>query len=94
MAKNANSQSRLSRNALPVAGALVGGVAAAVAALFLVRREGPSPGHAAPDLEGDTHPGPDDRADPHFRPDMDAPLTVADREALTPPLGRPTLVDG
>lgn len=85
----------LRRNALPLAGALVGGLAAAAAALFLSRRDdGAAQGQRAADLEGDTHPGPDDRADPHFRPDMAAPMSAADREALTPPLGRPTLVDG
>lgn len=86
----------LRRNALPLVGALIGGVAAAVAAIFLVRRnaDAPAAGHPAPDLERNVHPGPLDRADPHFRPNMDAPMTADDRAALAPALARPTLVDG
>jgi len=81
------------RNAWPIAGAAVAGLAAA-AALFLGRRaNAPAAGHAAPDLERDEHPGAEDRADPHFRPDMDAPMSKADRDALAPALGRPSLVD-
>jgi hypothetical protein len=85
----------LRRNALPLAGAALGGIAAA-ALLFFNRRPNvlAASGHPAPDLERDDHPGLDDRADPHFRPDMDAPMSRADRDALVPALGRPTLVDG
>lgn len=85
----------LRRNALPLAGAALGGLAAA-ALLFFKRRDNilAASGHPAPDLEGAGHPGPDDRADPHFRPDMDAPMSKADREALAPQVGKPTLVDG
>ncbi len=80
------------RNAVPLAGALVAGAAAA-AALFFTRTSGDLPaGHAAPDLEGDEHPGAEDRADPHFRPDIDAPMTAEDRAALAPALGKPTMV--
>ena len=44
-------------------------------------------GHAVPDLERDTHPGPDDRAVDAFRPDPTAPVPASEREALRPPPG-------
>ena len=84
--------STLRRNALPLAGALAGAAAATAAAIFFTRRE--TEGHPVPDLERADHPGPEDRADPHFRPDMSAPLTDADRAALAPALEKPTLVNG
>lgn len=43
-----------------------------------------SDGHPVPDLEGDRHPGPADRAPEHFRPDPTAAVPAADREALRP----------
>ncbi len=49
-------------------------------------------GHAAPDLAAAATPG--ERAPAAFRPDMDAPMSAAEREALRPPTGpSPTLVD-
>lgn len=49
-------------------------------------------GHAAPDLAPDATPG--GRAPEAFRPDMDAPMTPAEREALRPATGpSPTLAD-
>lgn len=104
MAKTGNSKGKataggvgetLRRNALPLAGALAGAAAATAAAIFFTRRDpdAPADGHPAPDLERADHPGPEDRADPHFRPDMDAPLTAEDKAALAPALGRPTLVN-
>lgn len=106
MAKNGKSNAKTSkrtesgvtaalrRNALPLAGALAGAAAAAAAAIFFTRRDGDAPaqGHPVPDLERADHPGPNDRADPHFRPDMDAPLSAEDKAALAPALGRPTMV--
>ncbi|MEG3179563.1 hypothetical protein [Sphingomonas sp. LT1P40] len=78
------------RNAVPLAGAVIAGAAAA-AALFFTRVSSDLPeGHAAPDLETGEHPGAQDRADPHFRPDMDAPLTAEDRAALAPALAPQT----
>ncbi|MCA1197057.1 hypothetical protein K9B35_03680 [Sphingomonas sp. R647] len=74
----------LRRNAFPLAGAIAAGAATAAALFFKRRTNVLAEGHPAPDLEGDTHPGADDRADPHFRPDMDAPMTAADRAALAP----------
>jgi hypothetical protein len=50
-------------------------------------------GHAVPDLASDAPLGPDHRAPEAFRPNMDAPMTAAEREALRPPVGpRPSLV--
>ena len=50
-------------------------------------------GHAAPDLAIDAPLGPDHRAPEAFRPDMDAPMTAAEREALRPATGpSPSLV--
>lgn len=51
-------------------------------------------GHAAPDLAADADFGPGHRAPLAFRPDMDAPMTAAEREALRPPVGTPTLSGG
>ena len=48
-------------------------------------------GHAAPDLAADVAPG--SRAPEAFRPDIDAPMTPAEREALRPATGpSPSLV--
>jgi hypothetical protein len=47
-------------------------------------------GHAAPDLSADAAPG---RAAEAFRPNIDAPMTPAEREALRPATGpSPSLV--
>lgn len=77
---------KLRRNVLPIAGALAAGAATAAALFFTRRGNVLAEGHAAPDLETGAHPGPDDRAAPHFRPDMDAPMSAADRAALAPAL--------
>lgn len=48
-------------------------------------------GHAAPDLAADAAPG--QRAPQAFRPDIDAPMTPEEREALRPATGpSPSLV--
>lgn len=50
-------------------------------------------GHAAPDLAADSDLGPGHRAPEAFRPDIDAPMTPAEREALRPATGpSPSLV--
>ena len=50
-------------------------------------------GHAAPDLAAGIDLGPDHRAPEAFRPDMDVPMTAAEREALRPATGpSPSLV--
>lgn len=76
----------LRRNVFPIAGALAAGAATAAALFFTRRSNVLAEGHPAPDLETGAHPGPEDRADPHFRPDMDAQMTAADRAALAPAL--------
>lgn len=78
----------LRRNAFPLAGALAAGVATAAALFFTRRTNVLAAGHPAPDLETGARPGPDDRADPHFRPNMDAPMAAEDRAALAPALVR------
>lgn len=51
-------------------------------------------GHVPTDLLGDARPG-SGRAPTAFRPDMDAPMTPAEREALRPATGPgPSLVSG
>ena len=50
-------------------------------------------GHDAPDLASGEALGADHRAPPAFRPDIDAPMTPAEREALRPATGpSPSLV--
>ncbi len=43
--------------------------------------------HSAPDLEGDSHPGPHDRAPVAFRPDPTAPVPRSERDGLRPAIG-------
>lgn len=82
---------RLRNRALGAATVVGLGAAAVGAAIrfglldrFFPTREG----HAAPDLELDRNrPGPEDRAPDAFRPDPDAPVPPAEREALRPPPG-------
>lgn len=77
------------RNAAFGATAALGAVAAGVAAAFkfgLLDRFLPSgEGHSAEDLLIDA--APEDRAPVAFRPDIDAPMTAAEKEALRPPKG-------
>lgn len=76
-----SSRSGIGLLSLAAAGLAVG---AGIAAL-LVRRAPSTPGgHRPADLEGDSHPGPDTRAAPDFRPDPTAPVAAADREAFRP----------
>jgi hypothetical protein len=50
-------------------------------------------GHPVPDLAAGNDVGPTHRAPEAFRPDMDAPMTAAEREALRPATGpSPSLV--
>ncbi|WP_315761136.1 hypothetical protein [Sphingomonas sp. Y38-1Y] len=78
--------------------AAAGGVLAGAVGVALwsgLSRRSPADGHAAPDLAADKpHPGPDDRAPEHFRPNPTATVPPEDREALRPATGRsPTLVE-
>ncbi len=78
---------------LSIAGAVVG-VGAAIAGAFawLRLRDQATDGHAAPDLDADARPTAKARAPKAFRPDMDAPMTKAEREALRPAKRKPALV--
>lgn len=88
------------RNAAVGAAVTVGAVAAGIAAAFrlgLLDRLLPAgEGHGAEDLliaddadaeDADRRPGAEHRAPVAFRPDMDAPMTAAEREALRPATG-------
>lgn len=87
------------RNAAIGAAAAIGAVAAGVAAAFrfgLLDRLLPAgEGHGADDLrigaddsaESAPRPAPGQRAPQDFRPDMAAPMTAAEREALRPATG-------
>ena len=83
------------RNAAVGGAVLVGAVAAGVAAAFkfgLLDRILPAgEGHGAEDLLLDDHPDADHRAPAAFRPDMDAPMSKAEREALRPAKRKPSL---
>lgn len=65
---------------LAVLGTIVGAGAAAFAAFRMMKA--PGEGHAAPDLAPDAEPA--DRAPQAFRPDPQAPVSTAEREALRP----------
>lgn len=73
--------------AVAVIGLGAAAVGAAIRYGLLDRFFPTSEGHDAPDLEGDTHPGPDHRAPEAFRPDPTAVPTAAERESLRPPPG-------
>ena len=83
------------RNAAVGTAAAIGVAAAGVAAAFrfgLLDRFLPAgDGHSAEDLLLDSHPGPDHRAPEAFRPDMDAPMSKSEREALRPARRKPSL---
>jgi hypothetical protein len=68
-------------------GAIATGLASAIHFGLFDRFFAPKDGHHAPELEGDHHPGPNERASEHFRPDPTAPVSAADREALRPATG-------
>lgn len=56
----------------------------------LARAAGTAEGHVPTDLL-DPKRNADDRAVADFRPDMDAAMTAAEREALRPPVGKPSI---
>ena len=89
---NARAKALDTTTALSI-GAAVLTVGAAIAG-FLARRQitawaaPDSAEHPAPDLALDRpHPGPSDRAPVDFRPNIDAPMSPAEREALRPATG-------
>lgn len=65
---------------LAALGTILGAGAAAFAAFRMMKA--PGEGHDAPDLAPDAEPA--DRAPEAFRPDLQAPLSSAEREALRP----------
>lgn len=89
------------RNTAFAATAVVGAAAAGIAAAFkfgLLDRFLPNlDGHGAEDLlidnDDDARPDPLHRAPTAFRPDMDAAMTAAERDALRPATVKPELVE-
>lgn len=80
-AKNARGLPIPSAHTLGISAMVVGLGAALAGAFAWVRSRAAHEGHEAPDLA----PGADaDRAPEAFRPDMDAPMSAAEREALRP----------
>lgn len=77
-------QRNIAIGAATAIGAIATGLASAIHFGLFDRLFPEKDGHRAPDLEGDTHPGPRDRAPDHFRPDPTAPVSASDREALRP----------
>ena len=77
-----NTGKRVSKRTIGLAalGTIVGAGAAAFAAFRMMKA--PGEGHAAPDLAPDAEPA--DRAPEAFRPDPQAPVSSAEREALRP----------
>lgn len=80
MARNTNKRVSKRTIGLAALGTIIGAGAAAFAAFKLVKA--PGEGHAAPDLAPDAEPV--DRAPEAFRPDAQAPVSAAEREALRP----------
>ncbi|WP_010185270.1 hypothetical protein [Sphingomonas sp. PAMC 26605] len=88
----------ISRNAAWSIGAVVVAAGAGLAAFLtrgriasaLAKASGTAEGHVPTDLL-DPHRNADDRAVADFRPDMDAVMTAAEREALRPPVGKPSI---
>lgn len=95
MSKQKKEQARTRRGAaLPLAAAALAG-GGLVAALFALRgstrvlrgTDRDTGGHIPDDLALDRpHPGPQDRAPEAFRPNMDAPIPDAERDAFRPAL--------
>lgn len=87
------------RNAAVGTAAVLGAAAAGIAAAFrfgLLDRFLPaSEGHSAEDLliddDAETVSRPTGRAPKDFRPDIDAPMTKAEKEALRPATGKPSI---
>lgn len=93
MAKKKSKKAKSNEKTVIAAAAAAGlALVTGVAAVLLGRRgdgaprkSGDQDEHIPTDLAGDgPHPGPDDRAPVAFRPDMDAPMSAAEREAMRP----------
>lgn len=96
--KATNAKPAISANAAWSIGAVVVAAGAGLAAFLtrgriasaLAKASGTAEGHVPTDLL-DPHRNADDRAVADFRPDMDAVMTAAEREALRPPVGKPSM---
>lgn len=94
----ASAKPAISANAAWSIGAVVVAAGAGLAAFLtrgrianaLAKASGTAEGHVPIDLL-DPHRNADDRAVADFRPDMDAVMTAAEREALRPPVGKPSM---
>lgn len=94
----ASTTPAISRTAAWSIGAVVVAAGAGLAAFLtrgriasaLAKASGTAEGHVPTDLL-DPKRNADDRAIADFRPDMDAVMTAADREALRPPVGKPSI---
>ncbi|WP_426264087.1 hypothetical protein [Sphingomonas sp. PWP1-2] len=94
----ASATPAISRTAAWSIGAVVVAAGAGVAAFLtrgriasaLAKASGTAEGHVPTDLL-DPKRNADDRAIADFRPDMDAVMTAAEREALRPPVGKPSI---
>lgn len=82
-----HTQRNVAIGAATAIGAIATGLASALHFGLFDRFFAPKDGHRVPDLEGDKHPGPHDRAVDHFRPDPTAPVPASEREALRPATG-------
>ncbi len=93
-----NAKPAISANTAWSIGAVVVAAGAGLAAFLtrgriagaLAKASGTAEGHVPTDLL-DPHRNADDRAVADFRPDMDAVMTAAEREALRPPVGKPSM---
>ncbi|MGY2733048.1 hypothetical protein [Sphingomonas sp. UYP23] len=94
----ANTKSAISATTAWSIGAVVVAAGAGLAAFLtrgriasaLAKASGTAEGHVPTDLLDPTRNA-DDRAVADFRPDMDAVMTAAEREALRPPVGKPSI---
>lgn len=94
----ASAKPAISRNAAWSIGAVVVAAGAGLAAFLtrgriasaLAKASGTAEGHVPSDLLNPKRNA-DDRAIADFRPDMDAVMTAAEREALRPPVGKPSI---
>lgn len=90
MARTTNKRMSKRTIGLAALGTILGAGAAAFAAFRMTRA--PGQGHAAPDLAPDADPV--ERAPEAFRPDPQAPVSLAERDAFRPStIPVPTPVD-
>lgn len=83
MAKKTKKTSYTSRN-LTMGAAALSAVALAIGAAFRFGRRARTQGHTAPDLALDAPVPGTERAPEAFRPDLTAPVSASERDALRP----------